>query len=159
MTTKALVKLGFDRFVITALSFTTTSSHIRGRHRKVKKANKLKPVYVTLIRTNIEMPTKKICILGLVLKVTDFGDFVLKTIFVLMMILHKDKDDYQARSPLRRQVHDWTRQSGPPSPPNPHPAQSLFLFAVHPISWAFCSTIFLLLQKLLLENGIGHRCW
>ena len=47
---------------------------------------------------------------------TDFGDFVLKTIFVLMMILHKDKDDYQARSPLRRQVHDWTRQSGPPQP-------------------------------------------
>ena len=127
MTTKALVKLGFDRFVITALSFTTTSSHIRGRHRKVKKANKLKPVYVTLIRTNIEMPTKKICILGLVLKVTDFGDFVLKTIFVLMMILHKDKDDYQARSPLRRQVHDWTRQSGPP-PPKPTPCTIIISF-------------------------------
>ena len=155
MTTKALVKLGFDRFVITALSFTTTSSHIRGRHRKVKKANKLKPVYVTLIRTNIEMPTKKICILGLVLKVTDFGDFVLKTIFVLMMILHKDKDDYQARSPLRRQVHDWTRQSGPP-PPNPHPAQSLFLFAAD-ILGILQHHIFLL-QKLLLENGIRHRC-
>ena len=139
MTTKALVKLGFDRFVITALSFTTTSSHIRGRHRKVKRANKLKPVYVTLIRTNIEMPTKKFCMLGLVLKVTDFGDFVLKTIFVLMMILHKDKDDYQARSPLRRQVHDWTRQSGPP--PQTHTLHNHYFFSL-PISWAFCSTIF-----------------
>ena len=81
MTTKALVKRGFDRFVITALSFTTTSSHIRGRHRKVKKAYKLKLAYVTMIRTNIEMPPKKSCILGLVLKVAGFRDFVLKTIF------------------------------------------------------------------------------
>ena len=91
-----------------------------------------------MIRTNIEMPTKKSCFLGLAPKVTNFRDFVLKTIFVMMMvmILHKDKDDYQARSRLRRQVHDWTRQS---APPNPHPAQSFFLFPVLLISWAFCS--------------------
>ena len=83
-----------------------------------------------MIRTNIEMPTKKFCILGLAPKVTDIRDFVLKTIFVMMMvmILHKDKDDYQARSRLRRQVHDWTRQSAPPTLTlHNHHFSSLFL--------------------------------